>query len=57
MQKPDFWTAWADAMELSIQGNRLIARDIGELARDLWRRLGRALSAMVHIERRHRPPV
>jgi hypothetical protein len=57
MHEPDFWTNCANAMELSIEGNRLIAREIGGLARDLWRRLGQALAAVVHPGHRHLPPV
>jgi len=57
MHEPDFWTNCADAMELSIEGNRLIAREIGGLARDLWHRLGQALAAVVHPGHRHLPPV
>ncbi|HEY0185319.1 MAG TPA: hypothetical protein VGC09_21165 [Rhodopila sp.] len=44
-------------MELSIEGNRLIAREIADLVRDLWQRAGRSLSAMVHTEHRHLPPI
>ncbi len=29
MYEPDFWTSSAEAMELSIEGNRLIARETG----------------------------
>ena len=40
MHEPDFWTGLADAMEQSIEGNRMIARELGDLARDLLRRFG-----------------
>jgi hypothetical protein len=57
MHEPDFWTNYADAMELSIEGNRLIAREIAEMARDLWHRMGRSLAAMMRTEHRHLPPI
>ncbi|WP_428490379.1 hypothetical protein [Rhodopila sp.] len=56
MHKSDFWTDWANAMELSVQGNRVIAREIGELAERLWRRLGRGVSGAVGGARPTPPP-
>ena len=46
MNKSNFWTQSAEAMELTIEGNRLIAREVADLARDLWNRLGRGLVAI-----------
>ncbi len=57
MHNPDFWATSAEAMELTIEGNRLIAREIADLVRTLWHRLGAALTAMVTSEHRHLPPV
>jgi hypothetical protein len=57
MHEPDFWTQSAEAMELAIEGNRLIAREVADLARDLWHRMGRALVTMLSAEHRHLPPV
>jgi hypothetical protein len=57
MQKPDFWTQSADAMELTVEGNRLITQAIAQIARDLRYRLGRALVAMLSTENRHLPPI
>lgn len=37
MHDPDFWTNCAGAMELSIEGERLIARDITDALRDMSR--------------------
>lgn len=53
MHEPDFWTQTADAMEMSIEGNRLIAREIADLCRDLWRRVMRSLASVTHNHRRH----
>jgi hypothetical protein len=59
MNETDFWTNYARAMELSIEGNRLIAHEIADLARSLWQRTIRTLDATVRSEghRRHLPPV
>ena len=57
MQNPDFWTQSGQAMELTIEGNRLIAQAIAERARDLWHRLGNALAGPWATESRHLPPV
>jgi hypothetical protein len=37
MHDRDFWTNCADAMEMSIEGDRLIAREIADAARRLYR--------------------
>ncbi len=57
MQEPDFWTANADAMELTIEGNRLIAREVADLISGFWHRLTASLNTMVHSEHHHLPPV
>ena len=57
MQEPDFWTASAETMELTIEGNRLIAREVANLLRRLWRRAGSAVAVMMHSEHRHLPPI
>ncbi len=38
MHEPNFWTASAEAMEMSIEGKRLIAAKIADLLRNAWRR-------------------
>ncbi len=35
MSEPDFWTQSAEAMELTVEGNRLIAQEVAAFARDL----------------------
>jgi hypothetical protein len=57
MQEPDFWTASAETMALTIEGNRLIAREMADMLRRLWRRVGLALAVMMHSEHRHLPPI
>lgn len=54
MHEPDFWTQSAEAMELSIEGNRLIARELGELMRGMWRKLGHGVQRLVHEAAAHR---
>ncbi len=57
MQKTNFWTESADAMELTVEGERLITQAIVKMARDLRYRLGRAVIAMLSNENRHLPPI
>ena len=57
MHKSDFWTESADAMELTVEGERLITQAIVKMARDLRDRLRRALVTMLSAENRHLPPV
>jgi hypothetical protein len=57
MQHPDFWTQSGQAMELIIEGNRIIAQAIARSARELWHRLGNAIAGLWAAESRHLPPV
>jgi hypothetical protein len=57
MHEHDFWTQSAEAMEMTIEGNRLIARELADLARNLWHRTGRALVTMLSAEYRQLPPI
>jgi hypothetical protein len=57
MHNPDLWTESADAMELIVEGERLITRAMVQKARDLRYRFGRALAAMLSAENRHLPPI
>lgn len=59
MDEPDFWTNFADAMEMSIEGNRLIARELAEAGGELWHRMLHLLRSSLHGRRqqRHLPPV
>lgn len=59
MHEPDFWTCCAEAMEMSIEGNRLIAAEIGDVISRLWRRVGHSLHRLVHepANHRHLPPI
>jgi hypothetical protein len=59
MYEPDFWTSSAEAMELSIEGNRLIAREIADLLRGLWQRTLRSLDGAIRGigQHGHLPPV
>ena len=56
---PDIWTANADVIELTLEGNRLVAQEVADLSRTLLRRIGDALSMVVHStdNHRHLPPV
>jgi len=57
MNEPDFWTRYAEAMELSIEGNRLIAQEIADLAGRLWHRIVRACESYMLNQPTHMPPV
>ncbi len=59
MNESDFWTKSAEAMELSIEGNRLIAQELGDLAGGLWHRMIHSLDNVLHSrdQHRHLPPV
>jgi hypothetical protein len=59
MHESNFWASYAEAMELSVEGNRLIAREIAELARGLWQRAVRSFDGLIHGagQHRHLPPV
>ena len=59
MYEPDFWTRQAEAMEMSIEGNRLIAREIADLSRSLWQRFVRSLDGFLETlgQHGHLPPV
>jgi hypothetical protein len=59
MYEPDFWARSAEAMELSIEGNRLIAHEIAGLVRRLWQRAMHGLDRMLASwgQHGHLPPV
>ena len=59
MHEPDFWTRYADSVEMSVEGNRLIAREIAEGGVRLWRLIVRSVGGLVRVadEHRHLPPV
>jgi|HubBroStandDraft_2_1064218.scaffolds.fasta_scaffold1256334_1 hypothetical protein len=59
MSKGNFWADYADAMELSVEGNRLIAQEIVELGRGLWRGAVRSLDGVLRNlgQHQHLPPI
>ena len=59
MHEPDFWTSYAEAMEMYIEGNRLIAQEIADVARNLWHRAVRSFDNLIHASGRHQhlPPL
>jgi hypothetical protein len=59
MYQPDFWTRQAEAMEMSIEGNRLIAREIANLVRGVWQKFVGGLDALLASlgQHGHLPPV
>jgi hypothetical protein len=46
MHEPDFWSQCAEAMELSIEGRRLIAEEVASVAHELWRDAARKLASL-----------
>jgi hypothetical protein len=59
MYEHGYWDDCAEAMELSIEGNRLIAQEIAAGVQVLWRRALRWLDDSLHGigQRRHLPPI
>lgn len=57
MQKADCWAASANAMEVTVKVNSLIARELTDMLRNAWRRLGAGLIAMMTTEHSHLPPI
>jgi hypothetical protein len=56
MHEPDFWTQSAEAMELSIEGERLIAGEVADLVGDWWRQAIQGLEKLMpRLTHRHRP--
>ena len=49
----DHWEMFADAMDLTIEGHRLIAQEIGYEARMLWRGTVSWLRDMIWARPRH----
>lgn len=59
MSNANFWSDYADAMEMSVEGNRLIAQEIVELGRGLLRGVVRSLDGIVRNlgQHQHLPPI
>ena len=59
MNKSNFWADYAEAMELSVEGNRLIAQEIVELGRGLWLGVVRSLDGVLRNlgKHEHLPPI
>jgi hypothetical protein len=59
MYEHGFWADYAEAAELSVEGNRLIAQEIAAGVRSLWRRTLHWLDETLHGlgQRRHLPPI
>ncbi len=55
MHESDFWTKTAEAMELSIEGERLIAREVADLVSGWWRQGIHALGKFIPRLTQHRP--
>lgn len=58
MHKPDFWTSYAEAMEMSLEGNRVIAWELAGLVSTLWKKVTHAFEGLLHGlgQRQHLPP-
>ncbi|MBS0640681.1 MAG: hypothetical protein U1E70_27445 [Acetobacteraceae bacterium] len=59
MHEPDFWTQCAEAMEQTIEGRRLIANELADLASRAWHTVSHKLESAIHglDNRPHLPPV
>jgi hypothetical protein len=54
MNKSEFWLSHAEAMEMSAEGNRLIAQEIAALSATFWRRVIRSLDGLMQAAWQHR---
>jgi hypothetical protein len=60
LQQRNYWNDYAEMMELTVEGNRLLSREIAKGVGHLWQTMKRWLSDTVH---RHgasghaRPPI
>jgi hypothetical protein len=57
MHQLDFWTNSAEAMELTIEGNRLIVREIGQIMRAVWHGMAEAMTHRLQSLMHRLPPV
>ncbi len=48
MQKPDFWTNCGETMELTAEGNRLIAQEVATLVSGIWQRAVHSFGGLLH---------
>ena len=48
MHEPDLWTDYAEAMRMSLEGNRVIARELAGLAGNIWRKATHAFEGLLH---------
>jgi hypothetical protein len=58
MHRFDFWSNHGEAMEMSIEGNRLVSREIASWAGQLYRRMIRSFDGLRQGDEgsRHSPP-
>jgi hypothetical protein len=49
MCDPDFWTISAEAMDLTIKGNRLIVREIAEVLHRWWNGLAAPAASLRRV--------
>ncbi len=54
MHEPDFWTDCAKAMELSLEGQRLIAAEVAEVVSSRWARAMRWIDPRTRTVTDHR---
>jgi hypothetical protein len=59
MNEGNFWSDYAEAMELSVEGNRLIAQEIVELGRNVWHAAVRSFDGVLRNlgQHQHLPPI
>ena len=48
MHESDFWTSYGEAMQMSLQGNRVIAQELAMMAGDLWKKATHAFEGLRH---------
>ena len=58
MHKPDFWTSHGEALEMALEGNRVISHELAEMAGRLWKKATHAFEGLLqgHGQHQHLPP-
>lgn len=48
MHEPDLWASYGEAMQMSLQGNRVIAQELAAMVSDLWKKAMHAFEGLLH---------
>ena len=58
MHKSDLWISYGEAMQMSLEGNRMIAHELAKAVSGLWKKATHFLESLLHGHGRHQhlPP-